>query len=186
MIRILAVDPGALRLGWAVLERKQDRTLEVIDSGVLGLARGQMGAKNEEYQLYKLRLIDYFVKVVPPLFQKYLPTRFINETQPAVGGGNFIAATQSELAKTAVTIFQVFAYINSIPVTQIGSTTIKKAVGKNKSATKAKVRDGVIEVFPNLAKELKIETTGSKPVWDRSDAIATGIAYFATKVKDVL
>lgn len=184
MVRVLAIDPGAVRLGWSVVNQPQDGPLEVVDSGILGLERGRNGAKNEEFQVYKLRLIDYFVQKVPVLLRKYLPTTLVNEIQPAVGGGNFIAATQSELAKTALTVFQTFALAGAIRVEQLGSTTIKKRVANDGRATKAKIRNAVVEYFPDLGEELKRETTGPKPVWDRSDALATALAYLSVNVKE--
>lgn len=176
MSKVLAIDPGAKRLGWAVLDDHHDDDVKLIDSGILGVDRGD----GEAFQAYKLRLINYFAQKVPVLLRKHLPTVVVSETQPAVGGGNFIAATQSELAKTAVTIFHAFAYAGSLKVIQIGASTIKKAATGDSKATKAKVRNSVIKVFPDIAEELKKETTGEKK-WDRSDAIAIGLAYFSAR-----
>jgi len=179
MSRVFAVDPGAERLGWAVLDGcKGD--FKLVDSGILALPREKRKNgfdKDEEFQVYKLRLINNTTIKVAGLFHRYLPTVLVSETVPAVGGGSFIAATQSELAKTAITVFQAFAFSSGLLVFQIGATTIKKRVAGAKDATKAKVRNGVIEVFPEVKESLTKETTGKKPVWDRSDGIATGIAH---------
>jgi Holliday junction resolvasome RuvABC endonuclease subunit len=179
MSRIIAIDPGAERLGWAVIDTENDEH-RVVGSGIWGLAR----KPTEDFQPYKLRLIEYWVVKTPKLLREFPTTRLVNELMPAVGGGNFIAATQSELAKTALTVIQAFAIKQLVTVCQIGATSIKASIGGSKKASKAKVRNGVIEALddPELAAELKRETTGEKPVWDRSDAIATGLAHLGVKV----
>lgn len=184
--RILAIDPGAERLGWAVIDRQDGGVPKVHASGILGLERRLQKnghAKDEEYQKYKLRLIDYWVVKAPALLRDYGITKVVAETLPAVGGGSFIAATQSELAKTAITVIFAFAMKSLCTVIQIGATTVKTAIGGTKDATKARVRNGVIYFLPDFGPELKKETTGDKPVWDRSDAIAIGLAYYGLKIK---
>ena len=176
MTRILAVDPGAERLGWAVIDCPYDEFKpKVHDSGILGIHR----EPKEEYQPYKMRLIDYWAHKGAWLFYTYRPLVFVSETQPAVGGGSFIAATQSELAKTAVTILQAQAFERGLKVIQVAANSVKAYVAGKKDATKAKVRNGVIEKLGDeaIATLLKSETTGQKPVWDRSDALAAGVTY---------
>lgn len=177
MSRILAIDPGAERLGWALLEGPVKP--EVLDSGILGLHR----EPKEEFQKYKLRLIKYWANLAPVLFAQTQPDIIVNETLPAVGGGNFIAATQSELAKTAITVIHTWAFYQGLVVAQVGATTVKAKIGGVKNATKAKVRNGVTAFFPELTFELKKESVSSPPVWDRSDAIAIGATYCGLDIK---
>lgn len=178
-VRVLAIDPGAERLGWAVLDRIDGGIPVLHASGIWGLSR----KPKEDFQPYKLRLISYWSIKAPMLLRQNTGTRLISEILPAVGGGNFAVATQSELAKAAITVIQAFAMKALWTVEQIGATTIKKAIGGSKTASKAKVRNGVIHFLPDLKDELKTETTGSKPVWDRSDAIATGLTYYGLALK---
>jgi Holliday junction resolvasome RuvABC endonuclease subunit len=172
--RLLAIDPGAERCGWAIMSKPEGKPI-LVNSGILGVHRND----GEPFQDYKLRLTEYWATKIPGLFYKYQPLVTVNEIVPAVGGGNFILATQSELAKTVVTIMQAFAYSRAMTVRQIAASTIKKKLTGNKDATKAKVRNAVIEQLPDLKDELRKETTGDKPVWDRSDAIGTGLVYLS-------
>lgn len=181
MRRILSVDPGAERLGWAVIDTPYDELMpEVRASGILGLHRED----GEKYQVYKLRLIDYWAIHAPKLLSKHRPTLLVSETQPAVGGGNYIAATQAELAKTAITILQAWAYHSGLTVVQIAGSTVKKAIGGKQDASKAKVRNGVIpHVSPELGLRLKKQSVGKPAVWDESDAIAIGLAHLGLENK---
>src|SRR4051812_7190300 len=105
--RILGIDPGALRLGWAVVETSIDG-FKLVDSGILGLERGEL-----KFSEYRMDLIQYWVKRFPML-QAMGCDFWYAERLPAVGGGNFVAATQSELAKTALTTLQALACLNGI------------------------------------------------------------------------
>lgn len=161
-MRILAIDPGALRLGYSVIE---DGVL--IDSGIKGLVR----KPEEEFQAYRFRLIRYWIKEFPLLLNLVNPDIIYSETIPAVGSGSFIAATQSELVKAAITTCQVIAFQRDIDWTQLAATTIKKDLTGSGRASKVKVRDAVISAFPQLKERKKELTTYA----DESDAIGIGI-----------
>ncbi len=187
--RILAIDPGAERMGWAIMDRIDGNNPTVFESGFLGIERRtkRRGFKTDEpFQEYKLRVINYFVHKSTWIFHKFPLTKMVNEILPATGGGNFIAATQSELAKTALTVLHARATERLVTIVQIGATSIKTVIGGKKDASKARVRNGVIERLDDdvLIQTLKTETTGGSPIWDRSDAIATGFTYFEQKVTD--
>lgn len=170
-------------MGWAIIANPHDKfDPAYVASGVLGLIREGDEKNPEAYQKYKLRLVEHFTVKAEVMFRDYSPVVFVNEIQPAVGGGNFTAATQAELAKTSMVVFQSIAFRQAVSVQQFGSNTIKKAVTGDKKASKVKVRNSVIEYFPQLADRKKAWQAGpGKEGFDESDAIAAALTYWLTK-----
>lgn len=179
MTRVIGIDPAALRLGWAVVDRKFD-CYKLIDSGVMGLPR----YPDEPFGDYKHRLMDFWIDNAPFLWS-LCPDSFCSEILPAVGGGNFAVATQSELAKTALTTIQVMQTVDrgpdSVEWVEVAASSWKKSLhgyaskppkkagGKRQKVTKVDTRNAVQAIFP--------ETKGiewSNEEADRYDAV--GIA----------
>lgn len=170
-MRILGLDPGALRLGWAVVEAGIGG-FTLLSSGIGGLERQD----EEKFSDYRIRLIHHWVKEFG-MFEAMGCDMWYAERLPAVGGGNFIAATQAELAKTALTTLQAMAYLNSIPVHELDASHVKSRLTGKGTATKVGVRNAVIQVFPELwARKKEI-------LADESDAI--GIALIGAGYKHV-
>ncbi len=165
-MRVLFFDPGAERLGWAVLEGDAHSDPQYIDSGILRCPKEE----EERYQHYKLRLIRSYVLWAPKFFNSYRPDVVGNEIVPSQGFNNM---SQAQLAQAVVATIQAMAYEREYKVVQVGATTIKKAIGGHKQATKIGIRNGVIKLLPNLA-DRKSEWT---KVFDESDALAGGLAY---------
>jgi Holliday junction resolvasome RuvABC endonuclease subunit len=176
-MRVIGIDPGAERLGWAVIESGDP--LKEVAVGIYGLKRHDNGSKEkkEPYQAYRLRLIEFWNKTAPVLFDKYEPEQLYNEILPSVGGGNFVVAVQSQLAATALTIIQSEAMRRNIPVSQIGATTIKKQIGGKGKSTKVQVRNGVYELLPST-KRFKDEWV---KIHDASDACAVALSGLKAK-----
>lgn len=172
-MRTLGIDPGALRLGWALVESGIDG-FELKASGIMGLARDEL-----TYSEYRMDLIHYWVKNFA-FFEAMGADFWYVERLPAVGGGNFIAATQAELAKAALTTLEALAYLNGIPVHELDASHVKKRLTGNGKATKVGVRNEVIQIFPELwARKKEI-------LADESDAIGIaliGAGYKHVKVK---
>lgn len=177
-MRVLAFDPGAARCGWAVVDSEggldpRSQPYCYRDSGISGLDRG----KDEKYQTYRLRLVAYWVERAPELLETHKPDRVITEIVPVVGGGNFVVATQSQLAATAATVIQAIAALNEVEITQVAAGTVKRKIGGVKDASKVKVRNGVLSLFP----ELEPRRSEFMKVFDETDAIAiaaTEIGYW--------
>lgn len=169
MTKVLAFDPGATRCGFACLEMKED---ELIwhESGIFGVNR-QRNNKTEEFQKYRLRLISYWVKNTLELLDRLRPDLVVIEIVPAVGGGNFVVATQSHLAATVGTVILAMANLRGIPVEQIGATSVKKKIGGSNKATKVKVRNGVHQLVPATKRRKK----RWRNVYDESDAMAIAL-----------
>lgn len=163
-MKLLAFDPGATRCGWACIDDGH-----LMGHGVLGLPRG-----DSEYQQYRLRVVYYYADEADLLIERFSPHAVVSEIVPVVGGGNFVAATQSQLASTAMTAIMTTAVIRGLPIHQIGATTIKKLVAGSGKASKIQVRNAVFEHYPDLKPEKLKDWT-----LDESDAIATGLAYLA-------
>lgn len=171
--RVLGIDPGALRLGWACIDADGDDYV-LAGSGIMGLERYE----KEPFAHYRMKLIHYWVKEFAKLDVMNASEWYI-ERLPAVGGGNFIAATQSELAKTALTVIEALAHLHDRRVIELESSHIKSRLTGNGNATKVRVRNEVIQVFPELWPRKKELTD----VADESDAI--GIALVGAGYKHV-
>lgn len=178
---ILALDPGAERMGWCVLLRDGKRfksSIRCVASGFFGVAREPNSSTTKtDFQPYRLSLLDFWIEKAAELIDRYEPTEIVSEIIPAVGGGNFVVATQSHLALCAITTVQVVAKQHGVPVRQIGATSVKKAIGGNGEATKVQVRNGVFLVLPELEDRKKEWTK----VFDVSDAVAIGLSHMGYK-----
>lgn len=178
-MKILAFDPGAERCGYACIEGAKDEKPALIGSGIFGLSRtvNEESGKREEYQKYRLRLIEFWAREAEWLLNSYRPDEVATEIVPVVGGGNFVVATQSQLAATVVTVIQAVCFQNKVPVKQVGATTVKAKIGGSNKATKVKVRNGVLNLMP----EQHIRAEGWKKVFDESDAFAIALTRLGYK-----
>ncbi len=168
-------------MGWAILANPHTHfEPQYVASGTYGLIRHGEGKDAEPWQEYKLRLIEHFTIKSGAILYKYRPLVLISEIQPAVGGGNYVAATQAELAKTSSVVFQSAFYREGLKVVQYGSNTIKKILTGDSGASKVKVRNAVIKFFPELA-ENKQRWQANKDGFDEPDAIGIALVYWMTK-----
>lgn len=179
-MRVLAYDSGAERMGWSVLEGDGETAPVYIDSGIAKFPRG-----GKDFQPYKLDLIEHWTYLAPAQFTRYNPDCIAAETLPAVGGGNFTAATQSELGKAAITTVMAMAFERDIPVYQIAAVTVKTRIGGKRGASKVKVRNGVIQFLPILVPR-KFEWTDAKKTMDESDALGVGLTQLGYSVLRIL
>lgn len=183
-MKVLAFDPGGIRQGFAVVGRSEDddksKPPTYYGSGYFGCVRHSNGSKDEPYQEWRLRILALWVDEASRLLREYKPDLVVSEIVPVVGGGNFVAATQSQLAATAITATQAIAVDRGVQIKQVGATTVKARIGRSKKATKPKVRDGVLELLPQL-EHRRPEWTGDKAIWDEPDAIAVGLTHLGYK-----
>lgn len=170
-MKILSFDPGAKRLGWAVVSATPQGDLYYHGSGLLGLTKEE-GIKDQEY---KLLLIESLIEPVLDILEEYMPDQVSCEIVPSVGSGNFSVAGQSYMANTAIVVAKCLAYQVGIPVKQIAARTMQTTIAKRpdkptKKITKVQVRNGVTEFFPSLKDRAKDMS------FDETDAIAVGLA----------
>jgi Holliday junction resolvasome RuvABC endonuclease subunit len=174
-MRLLSVDTGAKRMGWCVLDCKNLSStvdiavadIEYVASGVMGLTKPD----DEQWQPYRLRLIRYWANEGSDLLARYNPTHFANETMPVIGVGK--ASAQSVLANAALSALQTIVTLRGLPIHQVAAVSVKARIGGGKSATKPKVRDGVISLLPELAYRKKDWTKSD--TMDEPDAVAVGL-----------
>jgi len=163
--RVLALDPGAKRMGWAVLAKGLNG-LQFYGSGIIGLDRGA----SEKYQDYRVRLIKHIVHEGSSLLTLMSPRECVSEILPVRGFNNM---SQPLLAATAITTMQTICHEFGMPLHQIGATTIKTRIGGHMKASKVQVRNGVLQLLPELLPK--------KRQWvkefDEPDAIAVGLTY---------
>lgn len=164
-MRLMAIDPGAKRMGWAVINKEKGET-HLVDSGIIGIDR----KSNESYQKYKLKVIEYYNVKAKELLAWHRPDVLIAEIVPIQGFHN---AAQSLLAATAATVFMSVAVNFNIEIKQVAAISVKKKITGNRSATKVAIRNKVIELYPKLnARKAEFKT-----IFDETDAIA--IAHVA-------
>jgi Holliday junction resolvasome RuvABC endonuclease subunit len=165
-VRILAIDPGAKRLGWAILNLI-DGVPTCPRSGILSCERGD----KELYQAYRLRAMGEGVQWAQALYngQNYFD-EVVHETLPAKG---FNDMGQAYLALSVISAVSGYFMSRSIPITQIGATTVKARIGGSNKATKVRVRNGVWQLIP----ELQAKAPEWKKVYDESDAVAIGLTH---------
>lgn len=173
----MSFDPGAKRMGWSVIKGDGKSTPTWQGSGIATFERDE----KEKFQVYRLRVIDFWVTRTGELLNSYKPDELINETVPAVGGGNFVVATQSYLANVAITTIQTIARAKGYLVKQIGATTVKKKIGRAKNATKVKVRNGIYEIMPEM-KTRHTQWTQPKCM-DEPDAIAVALTHLGYELR---
>ena len=164
-MRLLALDPGAKRMGWAVVSKGNSGPL-FHGSGIIGLTRGA----SEKYQDYRIRLIQYIVLEGSMLLATTAPGACVSEILPVRGFNNM---SQPLLAATAITTMQTLCHEYGMPLYQIGANTVKVHMAKHNRATKAQVRNGVLLLLPEL---LHKKSQWTKE-FDEPDAIAVGLTY---------
>jgi Holliday junction resolvasome RuvABC endonuclease subunit len=164
-MKLLSFDPGMRRMGWAWLEREGD-TITYLNSGVLHFP------EMKPFQKQRLQYVKEAQAELAILFDLTQPDAVVNETVPAIGTFNGV---QMYLANVAITVVQTVAFQRGLPVNQIGATSVhsKFFPGRKGKVTKPKLRNAVIELFPELESRRK-EWTGKGAIYEEPDAIAIG------------
>jgi len=175
-MRILAFDPGANRMGYALLEEGPKEVLSgtTDTSGIVELEKDE----NETYQAHRLRIIEYWSKYTQNMINEFKPDIVANEIVPPTGG-NAANVIHRQKAMAAITTVQVIAFQNGIPIKQVAASTVKKAIGGSGKATKVAVRNGVFSLLPSTMR-FKNEW---KKVHDHSDAFAVGLTVLGQEIE---
>lgn len=161
-------------MGWAHVGRDGSTPIYYL-SGIL-----ELPGNGEKPQVYRVELVKEVTASFDALLELTQPDYVVNEIIPSVGGGNFAAAGQSYLANTAVTVCQAVATLRGVPFVQIAANSVqaKIAVGrKGRKISKVQVRNGVIQLLPELADRKKDWVK----VFDEVDAIAIGLVELGFK-----
>ena len=167
--RILSIDPGAKRLGWAVVDFDIDDDAvyqpSYVSSGIIGLDRGI----DETYVTFKNRLIKFFVPELEKLIEECKPDLVVFEFLPIAGIKGNLA--QRTLAFAVATIAQAICVQQEIEFKEIAASSIKAILTGNKQATKTQIKNAVIKAFPQL------EPRKKEILPDESDALAVGVSW---------
>lgn len=174
---VLGIDGGAERLGWGIVEKTPSKPV-YIDSGLVRHPRAK-----SVFQPYRMDLLTTYVRaltkpgaIFDPSFLKI--DAVVNETVPAVGS---FGGTQMYLVNVAVTAVQTLAIERDIPVYQISAPTVHTSIvgkrPKGKKVTKPQVRNGVINLLPELAHRKRDWTK----FFDEPDSLAVALAYLGYK-----
>lgn len=163
-MRILSIDPGATRAGWAILETGP----VYVDSGVIPYPRNGL-----PFQEYRLNLAKYWVGIAQDLIGGWSPDVLVSETVPSRGMN---IPEQGYLANVQITTVHAIAYMSGIKVVQVSANSVKSKIavrGRGKKITKPQVRNGVISLLP----ELKPRISDWVKIFEEPDALAVGL-YF--------
>jgi hypothetical protein len=171
-MRCLAFDSGAERLGWASIGSEFSDITERAHpyyhmSGIIKMHRG-----NQAFQEYRLEITRTLLHWVPTLIELTEPELVVSEIIPPMGFNNSV---QSYLANVAITAVHAVVIDSGIPLKQISATSVQSQIAlgkKTKKTSKVQVRNGVLELLPEL-KHRKSEW--SRSPWDEVDAIAIGL-----------
>lgn len=167
MMNVLSIDPGATRAGWAVLD-SQDGKASYVASGIIPHPR----KPKQPFQQYRMELTEHWIKEAFDLVEHYKPAVLISETVPSRGPE---IMDQLYLANVQITVLHTIALSFGVKIEQVSARTVQAKIALRKKdikVTKPQVRNGVIELFPELESHLK----GSK-IFEESDAIAIGAYY---------
>lgn len=171
--KIIGIDSGAKRCGFACLTNEWDYSLVWAD------AIGQEAEFTEKYGEHRRRLVGDWTNFLASLFDEWTPSMVVCETVPITGAAN--ASGQRLKALMVVVVAQVLCVQRGIVFTEVAANTVKLRVTGNGAATKPKVREAVIKIFPELEPRRKEMVATA----DISDAIAvalTGAGYDCSNV----
>ena len=167
--RILSIDPGAKRFGWAVIDFDVNEEMmyepSYVSSGCIGLDRNI----DETYTVFKNRIIAFFVPEFGALLEEYKPDLVVFEYLPITDRIGQLG--QRVLAFAAATTAQVLCVQKKIEYKEIAATSIKKTLCGTMRATKTQIKKAVLEIFPQLEPKKKEISP------DEADALAVGIAW---------
>lgn len=164
-MRVLALDPGAKRAGWAVIETGPI----YISSSCEWLERNLN--PEEPFQKYRMRLCKHWTDRTEWLISTFKPDLVVTETVPSQGANNM---SQMYLANVMATTVHSVCFKMGIPVIQVSARTVASRVairGKGKKISKANTRNGVLSLLP----ELKPRLSEWVKVFEEPDALAIGL-----------
>lgn len=177
-MRVLSFDPGSVRMGWAVQDGAPPARPTHVASGVFYYPRGD----RELYQPYRLKMLrDWFENNAPMLLEEYQPDKVVNEVVPSRGAGE-AGTTLLILAQSNVDAVHCACMVWGTPFEQVSASTMQKAVygehKKGEKITKAKLRNAVLQWYPELREEY---WKAWLKQFEQPDAIGVGIAGMGYK-----
>lgn len=167
-MRLLSIDPGFKRFGYAIF----DEDANLLHHGIYSTReRG----KDEKYQQYLNSGIYDMYHWFSDLLEDNKITNIISEIVPPISNkGNFGVSPQIPLVISVMAVCKILAYEDEIEWVDISARSVKTLIVGDSSASKAIIRRAVIAEYPEIVKERKLTDIP----FDETDAISVGMSYF--------
>jgi Holliday junction resolvasome RuvABC endonuclease subunit len=173
MLTVLGVDPGATNFGWAQITLEDN----VVSLGLCGLI--QTPREDTPYNVYLNDIVAQITEQFPVILSLVQPQVIYSEYVPPGRLGS-----RSELVTAASSVAKTIAFQWGIEWHGIAASSWKKIVLDDSTATKARIRNHMLDCFPSLAdrhKQQKEEqkSKGEKAIGvpqDVFDALGVAIA----------
>lgn len=149
-MRILGLDPGFERLGFAILDL---HPFQLANMGVIPNEKDPLLTFNENLNEGIRHIIDQFQRIL----MIYDPKEVAAEIVPVGKLGS-----RSETTVAAITVCKTIAFQYGIPWQDYGANTVKECVAHDGQATKAQVRNAILALFPNWNEPHQQEKTRQK------------------------
>lgn len=139
-MRVLGLDPGMQRLGFAGVTRSDaDSIYELITYGLISNPRSADSKFNE----HLTKSIHQIADDLPRVIDIIRPDIIVSEYVPVGRLGS-----NTELVVAAITTCKVVAYQFGIPWHDVGANTVKVKFTADAKATKVRIRNEVFDRFP--------------------------------------
>jgi len=167
-MRLLAIDPGFKRFGYAVF----DKNAELVTHGVRSpRERGE----DEKYQEYLNTGLYDMYHWFNDLLETQEVTHIVAEIIPPISNkGNFSISPQLPLVISVIAVCKIMAYEDEIVWKDVSARSAKTLLVGDSSASKAVIRRAVLEQYPEIQQKRKL----SDIPFDETDAICIGMSYF--------
>lgn len=165
MVNVLGIDPGMTNLGWgSVIDNGEELSLGL--SGLIAHPRDTAATYNE----YLNAGIEQITEKFPVILSLVQPTYITSEFVPAGKLGS-----RSETTVASITCCKVIAFQWGVPWYDIGANTVKKILTDDATATKARIRNAVIEYFPPIGENHAAAKKEQKAAGEKMTGIAQDV-----------
>jgi Holliday junction resolvasome RuvABC endonuclease subunit len=181
-MNIVGLDGGMLRLGVGAV-RVSGGEVELLTFGLIHNPRDD----NQKWNEYLAEGVERISMEFPKLINMTRPHLIVSETIPPGRLGS-----NSELVVAAVVVCRVIAFQFGIEWKNVGAKKVKETVTGDDKATKAKVKNAMLEMFPTVQrrhiqlkaeqKEVGVKAVGlPQDVFDALAVSVTGVEIYGNK-----
>jgi len=135
-MRVLGFDPGMERLGFGIVDTDP---FDLTYMGVIANPPDHTKGWNENVDAGIKNITEQF----PRIMMLYDPQVIVSELLPPGKLGS-----RSETTRAAISTCKAMAYLYGIPWINYGANTIKETIAGDGTASKARVRNAILELFP--------------------------------------
>lgn len=167
-MKLLAIDPGFKRFGYAIFNEDADLLYH-------GVYSPRDRNKDEKYQDYLNAGIESMYHWFIDLLDEYKITNVIAEIIPPISNkGNFGISPQLPLVISVMAVCKILAYEDEVKWKDVSARSVKTMIVGDSSASKAVIRRAVLDEYPEVQKGRKLGDIA----FDETDAICIGMSYF--------